>query len=401
MLSLDLPSPAVAYVRWSFMRAIFHRGWWLVTSLYLVVDAQLSPLQLVSLGTAQALTVLIFEIPTGVVADNYSRKWSIVVAHLLMGSAMLTTGLVTSFPALVATQMVWGLSWTFSSGADVAWITDELDDPEKIVKVLSIAARWGLLGAALGLCLFGGLAWLTNLATAIVLAGGSMLILGTYVAVRFTETRLSPSNKTTLSEFWTTLKSGSRLATSDRPVMLILVVTFLVNGADEAFGRLIPKSLIELGLPSAPDPIVWLTTLGLATLGVGALTLRILEHRMRGNSSLRLLYLGACMLGASGLLLFALAPSPLIAMAGVLVVHGIAFNVVRMVGIIWMNDRSTSDVRATMQSFLSQAENFGEMSIGFCLGVIAQLYAISSAMFGAVVVVAIAACLIFSKQNYR
>jgi MFS family permease len=396
-----LPSLAIAYVRWTLLRAIFHRGWWLVTSLYLVVEADLSPLQLVFLGTAQAFTVVVFEIPTGVIADNYSRKWSIVIAHVLMGAGMLATGLVTSFPALVATQMVWGLSWTFSSGADVAWLTDELDDPQEIGRVLSIAARWGQLGAAFGLCLFGGLAWLTTLATAMVIAGGSMLILGVYVAVRFTERNFSPSNKNTVLDFCTTLQSGQRLAFADRSIMLILGVTFLVNGADEAFGRLIPKSLMDLGLPSAPDPVLWLTALGLATLGVGALTLRIIENRMRGTSSLRLLYLAACLLGALGILLFAVAPTPLVAMAGVLVVHGIAFNVVRIVGIIWMNERATSDVRATMQSFLSQAENFGELTIGFSLGVIAEVFDISSAMLASVVVVAVAACLIFRMRERK
>jgi MFS family permease len=109
---------AAIFVRWTCMRAVFSRGWWLVTSLYLVVEADLSPFQLVFLGTAQGLTGLAFEVPTGVMADTISRKGSIVIAHLVMGTGMLATGLVTAFPALVATQMLWGLAWTFSSGAD-------------------------------------------------------------------------------------------------------------------------------------------------------------------------------------------------------------------------------------------------------------------------------------------
>src|SRR5437763_1520359 len=102
-------------------RAVLHNGWWLVTSVYLVVDAGLSPSELVLIGVAQGVMALVFEIPAGVVADTISRKWSLVVSHVLMGTAMLATGLVTNFGALVATQMLWGLSWTFSSGADVAW----------------------------------------------------------------------------------------------------------------------------------------------------------------------------------------------------------------------------------------------------------------------------------------
>ena len=146
---------AATFLRWTFLRATFHRGYWLVTSLYLVVEADLSAFQLVFLGTAQGLTALLAEVPTGVMADTISRKRSVVIAHLVMGAGMLATGLVTAFPALVVTQMLWGLGWTFSSGADVAWLTDELDQTDRIAGVLTAGARWEQLGAASGLVGFG------------------------------------------------------------------------------------------------------------------------------------------------------------------------------------------------------------------------------------------------------
>ena len=34
---------AQLFVRWTCVRAVFHRGYWLVTSLYLVVEADLKP----------------------------------------------------------------------------------------------------------------------------------------------------------------------------------------------------------------------------------------------------------------------------------------------------------------------------------------------------------------------
>jgi hypothetical protein len=77
---------ATTFLRWAWMRALSFRGYWLVTSLYLVIDADLSAFQLVFLGTAMELTILISEIPTGVMADTISRKWSIVISHVLMGS---------------------------------------------------------------------------------------------------------------------------------------------------------------------------------------------------------------------------------------------------------------------------------------------------------------------------
>ncbi len=389
-----LPTLVADYVRWTLLRAVLHRGWWLVTSLYLVVEANLSPLQLVMLGTFQGLTVVLCEIPTGLVADNFSRKWSIVIAHLLMGTGMLATGLVTSFPALLLTQMLWGLSWAFSTGADVAWLTDELEQPKEIGQYLGIAARWGQVGAAIGLVLIGGLAWLTSLAFAIVLAGSLMLILGGYVAVRFPERHFARNTLPLASKLQNTLASGIWFVRNDRSILLILCVTFLVNGADEVFSRLFAKGLLDLGLPQFTEPVVWLTLLGLVTLGVGVVVLRVVQHKLQGQVSLRRLYLIASLLGALGILLFALAPSPPVAMAGVIVVHGIAWNLVRVVGVIWMNARAAGHVRATLQSFLSQAENLGEVVLGFGLGVLAESLGISSAMLVAACVVVVAAMLI-------
>lgn len=371
------------YIRWTAVRALFHRGWWLVTSLYLVVDAGLSPFQLVFVGTAQQVTALVFEIPTGVLADTVSRKWSIVVSHLVMGIGMLATGLVTAFPALVVTQMLWGLAWTFSSGADVAWLTDELDEPEGTGRVLTAAARWDQIGAAVGLVVLGGLGWATDLSTAIVTAGVAMLVLGVVVAVMFPERNFTPVRGARWAESMAIFRRGMDLARGDREILVIFAATMLVNGAADAYERLFPKRLLELGLPQAPDPIVWLTLLGLATLGVGVVALRIVEARIDGVGVARRVYVIACIVGALGLALLAAAPDDLTGMAGVLLVGGIGWTLMRCVSVIWVNRRTTSDVRATVQSFLSQVEFVGEIALGLSLGVVAEVAGLSVAMVGA------------------
>ena len=64
----DGPDLVAIFVRWVWWRAVLHNGWWLVTSVYLVVDAGLSPSQLVLIGAAQGVIALVFEIPAGVIA---------------------------------------------------------------------------------------------------------------------------------------------------------------------------------------------------------------------------------------------------------------------------------------------------------------------------------------------
>jgi MFS transporter, DHA3 family, tetracycline resistance protein len=286
--------------------------------------------------------------------------------------------------------MLWGLAWTFSSGADVAWLTDELDRPERAPGVLTAAARWQQIGGAGGMLGFGALAWATALGTAIVIAGAAMLALGLFVAVRFSERGFQPTRHARWRESVSIFRRGIALARRDREILLVFAATLLTNGAAEGFGRLFPKQLVELGLPAAPAPIVWLTALGLVRLLVGALALRIVEARIGGAGAPRRIYAAACFVGALGAILLAGAPDVLTGMAGVLIVDGIGLTVTRCVSGIWVNQRTTRDVRATVHSFLSQAEYFGEITLGVALGVIAQATGIRFGMIGSCALLALA-----------
>jgi MFS family permease len=377
------PDVATVFLRWSWLRALLHRGYWLVASLYLVIDAGLSPAQLVLIGVAQGFVSLVFEIPTGVIADTISRKWSLIIFHVLVGISMVTTGLVTSFPALVATQMLWGIAWTFASGADIAWVTDELRRPERTVAVLAAQARWQQIGAASGMLGLGALAWAAGRGTAMVTAGVMMALLGLYVVARFPEQRFIPTNTRRWRQATTILQRGAGLARRDREILVVFAATFLVNGAAVAFGRLYPKQLVELGFPGRPDPIVWFTGLGIVTFAAGALALRIAEARIAGVGVARRVYATACGIGALGALLLTVAPETVTGSAGVLLMAGIASAVTSAVGAIWVNGRTTSDVRATVQSFLAQIKYFGEILCGVALSLLAQATSITGALAGA------------------
>ena len=45
-----------------------------VTAVYYVTEVGMSPLQLVLVGTFMEVSIFVFEVPTGVVADTYSRR---------------------------------------------------------------------------------------------------------------------------------------------------------------------------------------------------------------------------------------------------------------------------------------------------------------------------------------
>jgi MFS family permease len=369
-MSLVQRGPGTIFVRWIWCRALLHRGWWLVTSVYLVVDAHLTASELVLIGVAQAGAGLLLEVPAGVVADTFSRKWSLVVSHVLMGIAMLTTGLVTGFAPLVAAQMLWGLSWNFANGADVAWISDELGDPAQVPVVLIRAEQSQLIGTVAGLAAVGALAWVTGPSVAMVVTGAAMLLLGAYVAVGFREQSFVPIRTKRWSAGWSILSRGSHLVRGSRVLLTVFAATFMVNGVSDAFGRLYPLRL--LALAPVGDPVVWFTGLGVLMCLAGAAALRVVQPRIAGQHAVRRGYLAACAVAAAGVVGLAVAPEAAGGSVAVVFAAG-ALPLTRSFGTIWVNDRTTGAVRATVHSLLAQAEYAGKIACGLAVAALADL----------------------------
>jgi hypothetical protein len=98
----------------------------------------------------------------------------------------------------------------------------------------------------------------------------------------------------------------------------------------------------------------------------------LVEPRIDGAGVARRGYALACGLGAAGLIALACAPDALAGCAGILLFSGVAANVTRAVSVIWVNRRTTSDVRATVHSVLSQAESADEIAGGLGLALLAR-----------------------------
>jgi hypothetical protein len=287
---------------------------------------------------------------------------------------------------------MWGISWTFASGSDVALITDELNEPGLINGVLTRAARAQLTGAGTGLVVLGGLAWATRRDLTIVIAGVAMMSLALYIAVRFTEHNFVPTRTARWSASWTTFRRGVTLVRRSRAILLIFGATFLVNGASDAAGRLTQKQLLDLGLPTAPDPILWFTALGVIGLIVGAVVLRLVTKRINGQHAATD-YALAALVGVVSMLLLAFARDPVVGAIAVVLLNGIVTPLTRVISTIWINSRTTADVRATTHSFLAQLEYLGEIACGVTISTLAGLTSVPLALAGCAVLFAATAVL--------
>jgi MFS transporter, DHA3 family, tetracycline resistance protein len=386
------------FLRWTFLRAVCHRGYVLTSSLYFVVAAHLSAAQLVLLGTVVAAALLLADVPAGVWSDTFSRKWPLVIGHGLIAAGMLLTGVVTGFGWLLVTQALWGLGWAFSSGADVAWLTDELGQPGRIARVLTARARWDLAGGAAGMIGFGVLGWAVGLGPAIVISGTGMAALGIFVASRFPEDSFTPVRRRRWSASLAIFRCGLTLARRDRDILVMLTATMLVNGAG-VITWLFPRQLANLGFPR--EFVLWYTALGVASSGCGIAALRLVGARIDRAGAARWSYLGGCLAGVLGLAVLAYAPDALAGGAGVLLARGISVNVTGAVSVIWVNRRTTSDVRTTMHSFLSQAESSGEIAGGFALAALARAGGIATTLLASAAIIAVSGALVAPLRAAR
>ncbi|MEV6303064.1 MFS transporter [Actinoplanes sp. NPDC051861] len=375
------------FVRWTWCRALLHRGWWAVTSVHLVVGAHLTAAELVLIGVGQSIAALVFEVPTGVFADTVSRKWSLVVSHVLMGSAMLATGVVSGFVPVLLTQMLWGLSWNFAGGADVAWISDELDDPPAVTVALIRADQAQLTGTVAGLATVGGLAWLVGTGAAMVVAGAAMLLLGLYVVARFAERRFRPGGSGSLS----ILVRGSALVRGSRLILTIFAATFLVDGVTSAFGRLYPLRLVDFGLPR--DPVLWLAGLGVLVSLAGAAALHLVRPHINAPHALRRGFVATCAVAAVGVAGSAVAPEEISGSLAVLLAAG-ALPLTRTFTTIWINQQTGSAVRATVHSLHAQSKYLGEIACGLGIAAVAHAAALPAALLACAVLVTGAALIV-------
>src|SRR5204862_4574631 len=99
-----------------------------VNLVYQVEAARLNPLQLVLVGTVLEFVAFVCQVPTGVLADIYSRRLAVILGILLFGLAFVLEGSFPRFDVILASQILFGIGATLSDGAEQAWISDELGD---------------------------------------------------------------------------------------------------------------------------------------------------------------------------------------------------------------------------------------------------------------------------------
>jgi len=120
----------------------------LVGALILVYFVSLG-FNIVAITTLLAVSTLImvlFEFPTGAIADYDSRKKSLIISFFLIFISFLGLFLFKNFWILAGFWILNDIAWTFSSGADFAWAIDALGYAKKKSKLVSLVSQGEIFG---------------------------------------------------------------------------------------------------------------------------------------------------------------------------------------------------------------------------------------------------------------
>ena len=364
-----------------------HLPTWVVMSVYLVQQLHLSPLQLVLMGTAMEAAVFLFEVPTGVVADTYSRRLSLVIGYLGMGLAWLAVGLVSAPWLIIALWGVWGLAYTFTSGAEQAWLADEVG-PDNVGPIFLRGARWGQAGAVVGLLLQVAVGT-QSLRAGVILGGVFTVLVGIGCLLFMPETafRRRPRHEraSALTEMRTTAFKGARFAWAAPVIVLLAGVELFMGASAEAFDRLKEAHFLrDVGLPAVGslEPVIWFGIFWLVgmLLNIAAIGSLIKSVERGGRQTVAYFLFGFTAVELVAMLVFALTGSTWVAIAGLL---GVFFcrNMQGPLYDTWLNEQITdSSVRATVMSMTGQANAIGQAGGGPVLGTIGNVWGIRAAL---------------------
>jgi DHA3 family tetracycline resistance protein-like MFS transporter len=360
---------------------------WVVMAVYLVNELHLSPLQLVLMGTAMEAAVFLFEVPTGVVADTYSRRLSLVIGYLGMGLAWLAVGLVTAPWLIIALWALWGLAYTFTSGAEEAWIADEVG-ADKVGPIFLRAARWGQAGAVVGLVIQVAVGT-QSLRAGVILGGVFTILCGLGCILFMPETgfrrRPREERSSALVELRTTATAGARFAWAAPVIVLLAGVEVFMGASSEAFDRLKEAHFLrDVGLPAVGelDPVIWFGIFWLVgmLLNIAAIGSLIKSVERGSRQTVAYFLFGFTAIELVAMLFFALTGSTWLAIAALL---GVFFcrNMQGPLYNTWLNEQITdSSVRATVISLTGQANAIGQAGGGPALGAIGNVWGIRAAL---------------------
>ncbi|WP_158651523.1 MFS transporter [Mesobacillus jeotgali] len=345
-----------------------------VNEIYRIEVAGFNAFELVIVGTALELSSFLFEIPTGILADTKSRKMSVIIGLFLIGLGFLIEGLVPVFMVILLCQILWGIGYTFTSGADEAWIADEMGgkDLSRLFLRGAQVKQFGALLAIIVSVLIGTV--MINLP--MIIGGVMFLVLAVFLILFMPETAFHPApseNRDSLRQMIHTFKSGLQSIRKNHFLMVMTGIVFFYGLFSEGLDRLWIAHMLEVGLPDVNiKPVVWVGIINGIAMVTSIIAVEYIKRKLEKTGKLQKVWLLIAINSAMvfSIIAFGLAGNFTMAFSAYL-----TFYILRITnGPIyraWLNENIESKVRATVLSTYGQIDALGQILSGPIIGFIA------------------------------
>lgn len=353
-----------------------------VMVVYHIEIVHLNPLQLILVGTTLELACFIFEIPTGIVADVYSRKLSIVIGGVLTGVGFILEGSISSFVFVLVAQIVWGLGSTFISGSLEAWIAEE-EKNKDLDEIYIKGAQAGQIGAFIGIVLSTVIANF-SVRLPIIVSGVLFIILALFLWLYMPENNFKPSAPGDLNTFKKmvyTFKSGLKIVKSKSIIMILLAVTLFYGLSSEGYDRLSNSHFLQdTTLPKLGNlsSVTWFGIFGILGMILSFIVMHFMAKNLKNEDNRKNGKLLLCIniLYISSMLIFALTKN-----FSLMLIAYLATNTFRIINepifSAWLNGHIDDNSRATVLSINGQMNSLGQILGGPIIGIIATNISVS------------------------
>jgi MFS transporter, DHA3 family, tetracycline resistance protein len=345
-----------------------------VNEIYRIEVAGFNAFELVLVGTALELSSFLFEIPTGILADTKSRKLSVIIGLFLIGLGFLIEGLVPVFLVILLCQVLWGIGYTFTSGADEAWIADEMGgkDLSRLFLRGAQVKQFGALLAIIVSVLIGTV--MINLP--MIIGGVMFLFLAVFLILFMPETAFHPApseDRDSFRQMIHTFKAGLQSIRKKQFLMVMTGIVFFYGLFSEGLDRLWIAHMLEVGLPEVNiKPVVWVGIINGIAMVTSIIAVEYIKRKLEKTGKLQKVWLLIAINSAMvlSIIAFGLAGNFTMAFSAYLI-----FYILRITnGPIyraWLNENIESRVRATVLSTYGQIDALGQILSGPIIGFIA------------------------------
>ena len=351
---------------------------------YQVRTVGLNPFQLVVVGTTLEFSALIFEIPTGIMADLVSRRASVIFGSFVTGVARLIEGLVPTYGGMLMAQVTWGFGYTFISGALTAWITDEVGE-DKVEAILLEGTQISAIAEGVGIVLAVLLSMIA-LKWPILLSGVLFILLAGLMILFMPETNFEKSSEgpIRLGLGLDTFKQSFGLIRASRFLLVFALVIFLIGLSSEGFDRLytpLMLSHLDLNVVDGMGEEMWFGILrgGVLVMSLG-LTQLVKHWRTLENSpKLGMILAGMMIVQIIGVLVVANTHALWVFFLAFWLVNGLRQTTYPL-QTAWVIQFIPAKMRATVLSMTEQMDQFGQTIGGMPIGYIGQRFTIGLAI---------------------